>query len=164
MLFKKSKMSVPKKGLKVIQLFTFIEIPVSQMTEGILLWGESDWWPASGSLNFLKTTAGDVALGTRYDFKLNGFMAPAGVSEITQYEPRQIMERTFRRGFFAGYEVLQISERSNGTRIDYEMHYQVAGFVPYLLWNLLYKKKYVRAIELLLDALKQHVIKHYYKD
>ena len=91
-------------------------------------------------------------------------MAPAGVSEITQHDPRQIMERTFRQGFFSGYEVLQTSERANGTRIDYEMHYQVKGFLQTMLWNLLYKKKYVQAMESVLDALKQHIVKNYYND
>jgi hypothetical protein len=162
MLFHKNKTPVPPKGLKLIQLFTFVEIPVGQIADGALHWGEADWWPGSGLLEYSKTTGGDAGLGTRYRFKLDGFLAPAGASEVTQYEPRQVMERTFRGGFFAGYELLQISERANGTRVDYEMHYRVVGFVQTMLWNLFYKKKYVRAIDLLLDALKQHIVKNYY--
>ena len=164
MLFKKNKTSAPKKRLESIQLFTFIEIPVGQLSEEIFYWGEAAWWPAAVPLQFSKTTAGDVGLGTQYGFKLDGLLAPSGVVEITQYEPRQIMERTFRRGFFGGYEVLQISERANGTRVDYEMHYQVTGVFQQLLWSLLYKKKYIQATEMVLESLKQHIVKNYYQD
>ena len=165
MLFKKShKTTVRKTELKVLQLFTFIEMPVDQIPDDVLLWGDAAWWPESCPVQFSRTGTGEVGLGTQYSFRLKGVMAPAGVSEITQYEPRQVMERTFRRGFFTGYEVLQISERANGTRVDYEMHYRVSGVPRALLWNALYQKKYIQAVEAVLESLKQYIVKNYYQD
>jgi len=164
MLFNKSKTSAPKKELKLIQLFTFAEVPVARIPAGALLWGDPGWWPSAGPFKFSKITNGDEGLGTQYDFQLAGFLAPAGISEVTQYEPRQVIERTFRRGFFVGYEVVQISERANGTRIDYEMHYQVTGVVQRLLWDVFYKKKFILAVEAVLEALKQDVVKPHDKD
>ena len=73
MLFKKNKTAASKKELMVIQLFTFIEIPIGQLTAEIFYWGEADWWPGSVPFKFLKTTAGDADLGHAIQFQTGRF-------------------------------------------------------------------------------------------
>jgi len=44
------------------------------------------------------------------------------------------------------------------------MHYQVTGVVQRLLWDVFYKKKFILAVEAVLEALKQDVVKPHDKD
>ncbi len=153
-----------KSELRVSHHFVFIEVPIGLVTSESLLWGEASWWPKPCPWHTQKLTEGDIAIGTQYHHSLGGGLAPRWVSEITQYEPRREIERTFKGDFFVGYEVIQVGERANGTRIDYEMHYQVKGLYKKILWEIYYRKKYEAKLEMILATLKEYVVKQYYKD
>jgi hypothetical protein len=69
-----------------------------------------------------------------------------------------MIRRDFKTGIFKGYEVVRVGERSNGTRIDYELYYKIRGLVNKVLWSFIYRKKHDENIELILNALKDHVL------
>ena len=64
---------------------------------------------------------------------------------------------------FKGFEIINLEERANGTRIDYELHFQIRGPLNLILWPLIFRKQYTDTIKLIFDALKDHLVKEYQK-
>jgi len=148
-----------KSTVEVSRHFVFIEAPILSVGPEAMLWGEASWWPKSCVLRFTRLTPGDIAVGTVYQQQIvKKFFALKWQVAVTRFEPNRLIERTFQSGMLKGFEVVMVGERSNGTRVDYELHYEIRGLVNKILWPLFYKKKYGANIELVLSALKAYAL------
>ena len=153
---KKRKKAVAKP--QVNRHFVFIEAPIDIVGPEAILWGEAEWWPTKCSMRFTKRTEGDVREGTEYEQKVVMPLGPKWIVKVTKIIPDRMVRRDFKAGILKGYEVVKVEERSNGARIDYELYYKVRGLVNKILWALIYRKKHDENIDLILNALKDHVI------
>lgn len=157
MLRKKKKQASPKWDVN--HHFIFIEVPIDIVAPEVVLWGESEWWPKKCLMRFTRESQGEIGVGTRYRQKIRKPLGHSWKVEVTKFIPDRLVERTFQTGMFQGYEVTKIEERSNGTRIDYELHYKIRGLLNKLLWPLCYRKQHDKNIKMILSALKDHVTK-----
>jgi len=161
-MFTKSK---PKKsGLTLDRHFVFIEAPVELVGPEAVLWGESAWWPKKSAMQFRKTSAGDLAVGATYEMRLVRPIPQAWQVEVTRYVPGHMVERMFKKGFFKGQEIVRAEERSNGTRVEYELHYAFSSPFHSLLWDLVCHKMHDANIMKNLEALKLHCMKKMEQD
>ena len=142
----------------VIHQFMFLEAPVEVVSAEVTTWGEASWWPKDCLWKYTRQTDGDIRVGTQYVIKINKPSAPDWKAEVTQLLPSRLIERTFTKGMFKGFERVILEEKSNGTRIDYELHFQLRGLVNILLWPFFLKKQYVATIKKVLEALKQYIL------
>lgn len=138
--------------------FVFIEAPIALVFPEIVSWGEAAWWPKKSDMKFVKKTEGDVAVGTRYVQKVKGAFAPHWVVEVSKIVPNKLIERTFKTGMFRGYEVVKLEERSNGTRVDYEMLYFINGFINKFMWSFKFKEKHDENLKLILATMQETIL------
>jgi hypothetical protein len=141
--------------------FIFVEIPIEFTASYAIQWGQGAWWPEKCPLRFIKETDGETQIGTRFRLEMENKKVPVWQVEVTNLKPNRLLEHTFHSGMFIGREVIAIGERANGTRIDYELHYQIPQLLNRILWLLLYRKKHDQNIELVLLSLKDYVLKQY---
>lgn len=151
----------PKRATKLSEnrQFVFIEAPIELVGPEVVLWGEASWWPKDSAMQFVKTSPGDVGVGTTFEMKLVKPIKHAWKAEVTRFIPGQLIERTFKTGPFKGYELVYAEERSNGTRVEYELHYTIPGPFDLLMWNLFCKKMHEASITKILEALKAFCMK-----
>ncbi len=149
----------PAKKLNLSRSFVFIEAPIELVGPEAIPWGESSWWPKDSVMQFRKTSAGELAVGATYDMRLLKPFPQVWKVEVTKFVPGLMVERTFKKGFFTGFEVVRAEERSNGTRVEYELHYTIPGPLNQILWNLMCSKLHDASITKILEALKQHCLK-----
>ena len=123
----------------------------------MIVWNEARWWPGECSLQYIRNTTEEVGVGTQYKLQLLMPLAPNLHVQVTRLVPQQELERTFIKGMIHGKERIVVEERYNGTRIDYFMDYQISGFVHQMMWNFLFKGRYLQSIKIVLEALKKYV-------
>ena len=99
----------------------------------------------------------------KYAIKVNKLLAQDWGAEVTKLFPQRLIERTFDKGMFKGFEVVTIEERANGTRIDYELHFQIQGPLNLILWPFIFRKQYVQTIKVILNSLKNYLMTEYQK-
>ena len=163
MLFNKQKTST-KSVDQTSYHFFFVEVPIDLAGPEAMLWGEGTWWPQKSLTRFEKISDGPVAVGARFKIKIAKLMTPSVLVEVTKCVPNNILEFTFKSGMFkGGHEVIKIEERANGTRIDYTLSYRIKGILNQILWPLLYNKQYEENSKLVMNALKEHVLKQYHE-
>lgn len=148
----------PKSKDTVIHQFLFIEAPVQVVSAEVVSWGEASWWPKDCLWKYIRQTDGEIAIGTKYVIKINKPSAPDWAAEVSQLLPSRLIERMFTKGMFRGFERIILEEKSNGTRIDYELHFQVRGLLNFILWPLVLRAQYVKTIKSIMDGLKTHLL------
>lgn len=155
---KKRKKKIVEKP-RLNHHFIFIEAPIDIVGPEAMLWGDAQWWPTKCSMRFTKKTEGDVRVGTEYEQKVLMPFGPKWIVKVTKIIPNRMVRRDFKTGILEGYEVVRVGERSNGTRIDYELYYKIRGLVNKILWLFIYRKKHDENMVLILNALKDHVMR-----
>lgn len=147
--------------------FIFVEAPTFVVSEQMLNWGESSWWPKDSLWMFVRLTDQPIRVGTKYTIKINKPSARDWQAEVSQFVPGQMIERKFTRGMFRGYERIRIEERANGTRVDYDLHVWILGLFDIFLWPFVLRKQYTDTISKILNALKVYAerkIEPHYED
>jgi len=146
-----------------IHQFVFIEVPIEAVASEVILWGESAWWPNNVLWKYQRTTDSEIRVGTQYTIKINKASAQNWTAEITKLIPNRLIERTFHKSMFKGYEVVTMEERANGTRIDYELHFKIQGPLNLILWPFVLRKQYVKTITLIMNSMKEYLVREYQK-
>lgn len=159
MLFKKKISLVAQPRIE--RHFIFMEIPFEFAAPYVLLWGEGGWWPKECGFRLVKETPGETRLGTRFRIQSQDKRENNALAEVTNYTPNRFMELTFQRGASQGKEIISVGERANGTRVDYEMHYIASNVLDRMFWDLRHQKKHARTVDIILNALKNHVVSKY---
>ena len=152
-----------KKKFQLNYHFVFIEVPFEFVAPEVMLWGEAQWWPKDFPVQYVRETQGEIQVGTCYKQKI---LKPVGLSwtvEVTKFVPNRLIERTFQKGILEGYEIVKVEERSNGARIDYELHYSLKGLINKILWPLVFEKHHDKNIEHLLLSLKNYMTQKFEK-
>ena len=108
--------------------FIFIEADANIVGPQAILWGEASWWPKKSSMKFVRTTSGEIKVGTQYKQKVKLLFGPSWDVEVTRLILTREIERTFLNGMFQGKEWVTSEGRFNGTRVDYTMQCEVKGF------------------------------------
>ena len=137
--------------------FILIEAPADLIAPEVMIWGEADWWPKNSSMKFTRLTSGEIQVGTKYRQQVLLPLAPKWEVEVTRLVPGKEIERTFLNGMFKGKEAVRLEERYNGTKVEYEMHYEVLGILNQILWQLLFQKMHDRNIAMILKSLQSYV-------
>ena len=117
--------------------FVFLEVPVEAVGPQAMLWGEGEGWPKDCPMRFVKETEGETGVGTQFRMEIAGSKEPPWKVEIAHWDPNKFVQRIFLSGLFKGFEVLKIGERSNGTRVDYELYVSVRDPLKRALWPFL---------------------------
>ncbi|MCB9757765.1 MAG: hypothetical protein H6753_04985 [Candidatus Omnitrophica bacterium] len=147
-----------KVNFSVIHKFMFLEAPIEAVSAELITWGESSWWPQDCLWKYIRQTDGEIRVGTQYLIKINKPSAADWTAQVTQLLPKCLVERTFEKGLFNGFERITMEERANGTRIDYELHFKIRGLLNILMWPFLFRAQYVKTINKVMDALKDYVL------
>ena len=144
-----------KKKENRIHHFIFIESTMDVVVPQVVFWGEAGWWPLESGLQVTRKTPGDIRVGTQYEQCIKAFLSCTFDVEITQFEPNRVIEKTFVRGFIKGRESLTIESRYNGTKVMYEMVYDIKGFMNKILW-FWFKEIHEESMKMVLEALKSY--------
>ena len=157
-MFSKSKKPFSKKNDadQFNHHFILIEAAKELVAPQVILWGEAVWWPKNSSMKFTRLTPGDIRVGTRYRQKVLLPFAPSWEVEVTGLIADHEIERTFLNGIFKGKETVSVQERSNGTKVDYRLQYQLRGLVNTILWPGIFSKMHDQNIEMILNALREY--------
>lgn len=147
-----------EKKEKLNHHFIFIEAPVDLIWPQVMLWGEAGWWPQTSKMKFIRKIPGDIKVGTQYEQRLQMPFGASWYAEVTKLKANSEIERTFLNGMFSGYESVKLESYSNGTRIDYFMHYEICGIFNKILWLTLFRKLHDQNIERILNGLKEYVL------
>jgi len=139
--------------------FVFVEVTKEHVWPEVVQWSESAWWPKECSMKFSRGPQENIQLGTEYTLKVKALLGPTCLLKISRLVPDSEIERTFIKGLIKGFEIVKIEESSNGTRIDYEMTYEIKGLVNKILWAFFYEKLHNANIELILKALSDYLVK-----
>ncbi len=146
-----------KNSLTVIHEFMFFEAPIQMVSSEVIAWGESSWWPSPCLWKYIRLTEGPIRVGTQYTIKINKPSAQDWSAEVSQLLPNRMVERVFTKGLFKGFERIMLEERANGTRMDYELHFQIRGILNLLLWPLVLRRQYLNTIKKITGALKSYI-------
>ncbi len=146
------------KKEKLNHHFVLIEAPENVVGPEVMQWGEAPWWPPKCSMRFTRKTIGKLALGSEYEQKVIP-IGPRWHVKVTRLNPDREIERTFLNGMFRGKETVKIEGRYNGTKVSYTMQYEVRGILNKILWVLIFHRLHDKNIEMILDALKNYVMK-----
>ncbi|MFA5088851.1 MAG: SRPBCC family protein [Candidatus Omnitrophota bacterium] len=149
------------KNEKVEHHFVFVEVPVEIVSPEIIQWGEASWWPRHSRIKFVRKAQGELGVGTRYKESLGGLFGLHWDVEVTKLVPLRGIEWTILNGLLKGYEAVTMEWRYNGTRIDYELHYQIPGWFNKIFWNFFYRKSHQQGIKMIMDDLRRHLIQTY---
>jgi hypothetical protein len=143
--------------------FIFIEVPFEYVAPFAIQWGQGEWWPEKCPLRFVKETQGETRVGSTFLLRKKNAKSGGWLVEVTNFSPNRLLEHTFRSGIFVGQETINIGERANGTRIDYELRFQVRGLINKLLWPIVFQKQHDQNVELILHSLKDFVLEKYHQ-
>ncbi len=148
-----------QNSFTVIHQFLFFEAPIGLVSDELIRWGEAQWWPKDCLWKYIRQTDGEIRVGTQYLIKINKPSAADWTAEVSQLLPNRLVERTFKKGLFNGFERIMLEERANGTRIDYELHFKIRGFLNIFLWPFVLRGQYLKTIKTILAALQSHLAK-----
>jgi len=121
----------------------------------IVAWGEAAWWPRGSLMRFVRLTPGAVGVGTRYRQKVRLPFAPSWEAAVTEVGAQSIT-RSFLDGMFSGSETVSVRQEAGGTRVTYEMRYEVRGAGNRLMWSLVFRHLHNANIRRILKNLKRH--------
>ena len=121
----------------------------------IVAWGEASWWPRGSLMRFVRLTAGAVGVGTRYRQKVQLPFAPSWDVAVTEVGARSIT-RSFLNGMFTGSETVSVQEEAGGTRVTYEMNYEVEGAANRIMWSFVLRHLHDANIRRILKNLKRY--------
>ncbi len=121
----------------------------------IVVWGETPWWPRGSLMRFVRLTDGPVGVGTRYRQEVRFPLAPSWDVAVTEVGPHSIT-RSFLHGMFTGSETVSARQEPGGTRVVYEMDYEVQGTANRVLWALLFRHLHDANIRRILKNLKRY--------
>jgi hypothetical protein len=138
--------------------FVFVEAPFEKVASEIMKWEEASWWPKDSGISVVRSPAGPVQMGTIFQYKLTKSILKGWTAEVTGYTPNRLLASTFKSGLLQGAEAITIEERANGTRVEYEIRYQVKGLLFKILWTLLGERPHVMAIKKILAAFRNYMI------
>src|SRR5262249_41993003 len=148
-----------KPADKVEVHFVFVEASVEKVAAEIMKWEESSWWPKDSGITVVRSPAGPVQMGTIFQYRLAKSFLKGWTAEVTSLSPNRFLASTFKSGLLQGAEAINIEERANGTKVEYEIHYQVKGtIVNQLLWTLLGERPHREAIKKILAAFRNYMI------
>lgn len=122
----------------------------------IIRWGQAPWWPKNSLMCFVRKSAGEVGLGTRYRQKVLLPFAPSWDVEVTDLTDRSIT-RHFLNGMFTGQESVSLRSRGSEVEVNYEMSYQVNGLLNRIFWPLVFRRLHDNNIEAILANLKKYL-------
>jgi hypothetical protein len=143
--------------------FVLIEAPIDKVGPQVILWGEAPWWPKGSAMKFVRKTEGDLQVGSKLEQRvilknpILKLFAPHWEVEVSRLMPPKCIERTFLNGPFIGKEIVEVEERYNGARVNYQMEYQIQKWWDMFLWKMIFEKLHNRNINMILQALKSHV-------
>ncbi len=142
--------------------FVFIEAPINIVADLALEWGDPIWWPKGCRIRY-HAPAGSTPLseGKEYQIALSGPCPLSWQARIMKYVSGVDVELDFTSGALTGHERINLEERSNGTRIDHDMHYRVRGVFNQIIWQLFYAHHYHSWINTLLLTIKEYSEKLY---
>ncbi len=147
---------------RIIHHFVFVEVPMEVVAPLVIQWGESPWWPAKGcSIQYIRKTPGELQMGTRFRQRILKPLAPGWDVEVAQLIPGRHLQLKFLNGPLRGYEDIKLEWRYNGTRVDYELHYQTRGLVNKVFWPIYCQKIYDNSIKVVFATLKEYIAKIY---
>ncbi|OGX28064.1 MAG: hypothetical protein A2787_07330 [Omnitrophica WOR_2 bacterium RIFCSPHIGHO2_01_FULL_48_9] len=159
---KSAQPAAPKIKEKIIHHFVFLEMPIELVAAAVMPWGEAPWWPTKGcSIKYVRKTPGDLQVGTKFRQKILRLLAPSWDIEVAQFIPERQLQFKFLNGPLKGYEDIKLEWRYNGTRVDYELHYQPRGLLNMIIWPILGQKNYDNSIKVVFAAFKEHIAKIY---
>jgi hypothetical protein len=151
---KKAKSKTPSEKKTVH--FVFIEESLDKVAAELMKWDEALWWPKNPGIQIKRQAPGAIQVGSTFSYKLP--MVPAWTAEVTTFVPQRILVNTFKSKFLRGGETVRIEERANGTKVEYEISYQINGLLNTILWILLGEKPYGNAMKKILAGFKAYVI------
>ena len=136
-----------------IHHFVFIAAPIETVYREIIAWVQSDWWPRKSALRVFQEAPSYLNAGIKFDVALRGFKAPRWHVEITKITQEKEIEFTFFADRFQGRGAVNLESRVNGTRVDYEIFYNLTGLKNTLAWTLCYERVYNKSIKHFLNSL-----------
>ncbi len=153
----------PEKGKKIFikRHFIFIEVPLEVVWPQVIRWEESEWWPKLCLFKFVRKTPGELQVGTKFIQKMVIPLMPHSEVEIVKLIPEREIELAFNKGMFKGFEIIRVEDRANGTRVEYELQYEIPSVPNKILWKLFCQKLFDQGITIILSALKDYVVKSY---
>ena len=123
-----------------------------------IAWQDGEWWPEDSGLRYIPIDAGNIGCGSRFKKRLGGLIPFKSVLEISRWNPPQLIERTFKKGPVKGHETLLVEGRYNGTKVTYELVYEIKGPINKLLWSLIFHNAHDEALKEILEALRDYCI------
>ena len=156
-VLKNKKKSKTKKYIKEHH-FLFIESPFEKVSDEVLKWSWSSWWPTDSALRYVSDD-GELEVGKPCRLVLKGrFVKAVFKGEVIKIRPNRALQLEWRSGMMVGQEFVIVEERSNGTRIDHRARYIGTNILTKLIWVLFFRKKYNECIRQALEALKQSMM------
>ena len=150
------KAKKPKKPADKIQVhFVFIEEPFDKVAPELMKWEESSWWPKNAGIAVVRSPSGPIQVGTIFQYKLG---ARGWTSEVVRFSPNRLLASTFKSGLLQGAEAISIEERANGTRVEYEIRYQIKNLVDKIIWMFVGERVYSKAMKKILAAFRNYMI------
>ncbi len=141
--------------------FVFVEVPIEIVGPEVMQWVKASWWPKRSTLRFILVNDESLKIGAILKQQMKGLLPQTFGLEVTKFVHERLIELSFKKGMLKGYQVIKVEERANGTRIDYDMFYQVKGLISKFFWAFFYRKAYENSVKLILLSLKNYVNKLY---
>jgi len=134
-----------------------IKATASEAFKQLVIWGESDWWPADTPMRYTRLTPGEVGVGTRYHQKVHVPFGPEWDVEVVSLSPDREVSRKFLNGMFTGFERVYIIPGRDACEVHFLMDFEVSGGKDGFLWKHLFRKKHDENIKKILLALKGYL-------
>lgn len=159
---KKQKRVEKKVVYKNLHQFVFIEdVPVEEVGAALVLWAQAPWWPKKCALNYIAVSEGPVQSGHEFKLRLSGVFGKKYRLQVKRVVADRLVERIFTEGPLRGIETINAEERSNGTRVNFELQYVVPGLLNKLVWAFFLRPRYERAMKVIMKSLSAFCIKNY---
>jgi hypothetical protein len=134
-----------------------IKAPAARVFRELLIWGESEWWPADSPMRYTRLTDGEVGVGTRYHQKVHVPFGPEWDVEVVSVSLDESVCRKFLNGMFKGIEKVCIVPNGRTCVAHFIMDFEVSGAWNRLLWALVFRRKHDENIKKILNAMKGHI-------
>jgi len=141
--------------------FVFIEAPLNIVADLALEWGDVIWWPKSCRLSYHALDGSPLQEGKTYAIKIQRLYPLQWKACVTKYVPLRTVELTLTAGHLVGQERIDLEERSNGTRVNHEIHYRARNLPYHLLWQIFYAHHHQLGISTILTTIKEFSEKIY---
>lgn len=148
-----------KPADKIQVQFVFIEERVDKVASAMMRWQELSWWPKNPGIKIMCKMPGPIEVGKIFQYKLTQRLLGGWTAEVVNFVPNRKLETTFKSGLLQGTESIQLEERANGTKLEYQMRYQVKGPLNKIFWALFGEKAHANAIKKILTAFHDYVLR-----